>query len=322
MELRHLRYFIAVSDAGSFTRAAESLGIQQPPLSQQIKALELELGFPLLLRNSKGVVLTVGGRVFLEESRRLLAGLDQAAQLATNAARGSTGHFSIGFTTSAITHRLVPRLIRAFRSSYPDVEIEIQEGSAARLTESLLGRSLDIGMLRTPVAHPPGVQFRTLLKEQMLLVMPSRHPLATEARRKSRVLHPTISLIALKDEPFILVRRPGGPGMYSDLIDACERLGFTPKIAMEVENMLTNVALVAAGVGVSAVPASLQRVHGEDVLFLLPKEAPQLKAPLTLAFHEDNRNPAAQRFMDFSIPFVKGEQKSRRELSTSGQLTG
>lgn len=305
MELRQLRYFIAVAEAGSFTRAAEALGMQQPPLSQQIKALETELGFPLFTRHPKGVTLSVGGEVYLTEARRMLAGLQRATSLAAGAASGTTGRLAVAFTTSSITHRLTPRLIRAFRVAYPGVSIEIHEGSAAKLVDTILDGSVDIGLQRTPVARPPGMQFLTLASDPLLLVASNAHPLAKTLRKPKDKALPTLPLKALKHDPFILVRRPGGMGIYSDLLEACKKLGFTPTIAAEVENMLTNIALVAAGVGVSAVPGSMQFVHRDDVIYLQPQEKLHLDVPLTVAHMDHNPNPVAARFLEFAEAFMR-----------------
>lgn len=309
MELRHLRYFIAVAEAGTFTLAAARLGIQQPPLSQQIKMLETEIGFSLFRRMPKGVELTVGGGVFLDEARNILASVERASQRAGSAAHGNTGKLALGFTTSTITHWLAPRLIRGFRQAYPDVEIEFQEGSAAKQILSVANGSLDVGIVRTPVLRPDGVSFRTLLKEQMLLALPASHPLARAAARGGRGKLATLSLKALKDDAFILVRRPGAPGMYADLILACHRAGFVPQIALEVENMMSNVALVAAGVGVSAVPESMHDIHADDVAYFRPKEAAQLVAPLTLAYRTTSPNPTTDRFLAFAESV--GKQKTQ-----------
>lgn len=300
MELRHLRYFIAVAEAKTFTRAAEHLGIQQPPLSQQIKALENEIGFRLFHRIPKGVELTVGGNVFFNEARAILASVERASQRAGSAAHGKTGKLTLGFTTSTITHQLAPRMINGFRLAYPDIELEFQEGNAARLIETVASGSLDVGLLRTPVSRPEGVSFQTLLNEQMLLALPATHPLARTARKSPGKKLATLSLRALSGDPFILTRRHGAVGMYADLVAACHRAGFSPQIVAEVENMLSNVALVAAGVGVSAVPESMRGIHTEDVAYFRPKEASQLAAPLNLVFLSNSSNPAAARFLAFA----------------------
>jgi DNA-binding transcriptional LysR family regulator len=300
MELRHLRYFIAVAEAKTFTRAAEQLGIQQPPLSQQIKSLENEIGFSLFHRMPKGIELSVGGKVFYAEARAILASVKRASQHASSAAHGRTGKLSLGFTTSTITHWLAPRLIGGFRQAFPDIELEFQEGSAAKLIESVTSGSLDVGLLRTPVSRPDGVSFQCMLKEQMLFALPATHPIACTPRIGKNGKLATLSLRALKDERFILTRRHGAAGMYADLVSACERVGFVPQIAAEVENMLTNVALVAAGVGVSAVPESMRGIHTDNVAYFRPKEASQLAASLNLAYLSSMPNPTVARFLAFS----------------------
>ncbi len=310
MELRHLRYFIAVAEAGTFTLAAVHLGIQQPPLSQQIKSLEAELGFALFRRLPKGVELTVGGKVFLDEARNILGSVERAGQRATSAAHGKTGKLSLGFTTSAIAHWLAPRLIRGFRQAFPDVEIEFQEGSAAKIIQSVANGTLDIGAVRTPVLRPDAVSFKVLLKETMLLALPASHPIARAALKRRTKTPATLSLKLLKDEPFILVRRPGAPGMYADLILACHRAGFAPKIAIEIENMLSNIALVAAGVGVSAVPDAMRVFHASDVAYFRPKVADKLVAPFTLAYRSDATNPAAGRFLAFAGGIAKNKTRN------------
>jgi len=153
------------------------------------------------------------------------------------------------------------------------------------------------------------VGFRVLGQERLLLIIPRGHALEAKVRPATRGGLPTLPLKAMKDEPFIFVRRPGGMGIYSELIDVCARLGFKPRVAAEVENMLTNVALVAAGVGVSAVPASMQFVHQDEVLFLEPRDSPQFNVPVTVAYDEVNPNPAAQRFLEFSTRFWKEEER-------------
>lgn len=293
MELRHLRYFVAVADSGGFTRAAERLGIQQPPLSQQVKSLEQELGFRLFIRHPKGVELTVGGRVFLEEARAILAGVLDAVRKASGVAQGLEGSLAVGFTMSVAVHRLSSAILREYRGRYPGVALEFREGNAAQLTELVAAGRLQAALLRAPVALLPELVFVTLLQEDMLVALPHSHDLA----RDSAGLLP---LLALADEPFILVRRPGAPGMYADLITACQSVGFTPRIAAEVGNMLTNLMLVAAGVGISVVPASMEDVHRESVVYRRLEKSPRVVAPLTLVYRAEERNPAARHFLSIA----------------------
>ncbi|RJF92433.1 LysR family transcriptional regulator [Noviherbaspirillum saxi] len=313
MELRHLRYFVVVAEEGHFTRAAQRLSMQQPPLSQQIRALEQELGFDLFRRHPKGAELTAGGVVFLQEAKAILDGVEQGAARAARAASGSAGNISVGFTSSAAAHPIIPQIMRSYRAAWPGVTLEFREGNAAELTDALSAATLDIAFLRLPVSQPPGIHFKRLLEEEMLLVLPVGHPLLRKHTGRSM---PTISLKSLKDEQFILVRRRGAPGMYSNLIDACVRAGFTPNITVEVERMLTNISLVAAGAGISAVPASMKGFHEDAVVYCHIQEAgPDLNAPLTMACRDGETKATVRHFMDEAARFSRPgkAKKSKRQ---------
>ena len=296
MELRHLRYFVMVAEELHFTRAAARLNMQQPPLSQQVRALEQELGFELFKRHPKGVDLTAGGAVFLEEARAILDRVEQGSRRAARAANGIEGTLIIGFTSSAATHPLIPQIIRSYRERYPGVEVAMKEGSARELTEEAIESRLDVGILRAPVGQHQSIHFHRLLNEEMLLVLPVRHPLLAESSGSQQV--PEISLNALEGERFILVRRPGAPGMYANLIKACQNAGFNPQIAFEVERMLTNVSLVAAGAGISIVPASMKDIHRDSVVYCRIRDArPRLLAPITLVCRSFNPPAPLQNFI-------------------------
>lgn len=299
MELRHLRYFVMVAEEKHFTRAAARLNMQQPPLSQQIRALEDELGFDLFKRHPKGVDLTTGGAVFLDEAKTILARVQEGSRRAARVAKGVEGTLAIGFTSSAAAHPLIPRIIRAFREQYPAVAITLDEGNAGRLTERSMAGQLDVGILRAPVSRPDGIEFHRLLVEELLMVLPVGHPALSD--------HPdAIELQAIRDEPFILVRRPGAPGMYANLLRACQAAGFEPHVAFEVERMLTNVSLVAAGEGVSVVPASMRDIHSESVVYRRILGArPRLVAPLTLICRSFNQSPALQNFIMLARQLAK-----------------
>ncbi len=299
MELRHLRYFVMVAEERHFTRAAARLNMQQPPLSQQIRALEDELGFELFKRHPKGVDLTTGGAVFLEEAKAILARVQDGARRAARVAGGVEGTLSIGFTSSAAAHPLIPRIIRAYREQYPAVAITLDEGNAGRLTERASAGQLEVGILRAPVSRPAGIEFHRLLVEELLLVLPIGHPVVAG--------YPdAVDLLAVRDEPFILVRRPGAPGMYANLLHACQAAGFEPRVAFEVERMLTNVSLVAAGEGISVVPASMRDIHRESVVYRrIVGARPRLVAPLTLVCRGFNQSPALQNFITLARQLAK-----------------
>ncbi|NWB84316.1 LysR substrate-binding domain-containing protein [Pseudomonas gingeri] len=304
MELRHLRYFLMVAEEQHFTRAALRLNMQQPPLSQQIQALEKELGFDLFRRHSKGVDLTPGGLIFLQEARDILNRVSDATRRSAKAAQGYEGTLSVGLTSSAAAHHLIPHIVRAYREAYPGVSLLLNEGSARELTDDVVQRKLDIGILRVPVSPPHAMSFYQLIEEDMLLVLPIGHRLLKCTRKKkaegSDEPMPVIALKLLADEPFILVRRSGATGMYSKLIEACENAGFTPKIAFEVERMLTNISLVAAGAGISVVPASMNGFHRKSVVYCHISARPRLVAPITLICRYEEQGPILCNFINLA----------------------
>jgi DNA-binding transcriptional LysR family regulator len=292
MELRHLRYFVAVAEERHVTRAARRLGIQQPPLSLQIRALESELGVTLFTRGARGVELTVAGRVLLEEAYDILASVDRATTRTRQAARGEVGRLSVGFTTSAVLHPLVPAIIHAYRGECPHVELDLREDPAADLIEGLVRRDIRVALMRVPVARPPELAFIELLEEELLLVLPAGHRLLRRPGGDGAV-----ALRELEEERFILVRRPGAPGIYQNLILACRAAGFEPLIAAEVPHMLTNINLVAAGAGISVVPASMHEVNLRQVGYCRLINTPQLTAPLTLSYLADDPDPIVHNFI-------------------------
>ena len=304
MEIRHLRYFIAVAEESNFTRAAERLGMQQPPLSQALQALERELGVKLFERLPRGVELTAAGSAFLADARATVAGLAQAAVRTKRVAAGVEGSLVVGLASSAATHSIVPRVIAAYRETYPAVDLSFIEGNAASLTEAVLNGQAQVVLLRAPVDHPPEVRFVEVLREPMLAALPARHPLAVEARKRKQ---PSVSLAELCGMPLILTRRPGAPGMYADLLAACAEEDLEPRIAAEVGNMLTNILLVASGVGVSVVPASMRGIQSELVSYLPLRGARRLVAPLTLLSLRNDPNPAAGRFVQLARETMRAE---------------
>src|SRR5579864_4808384 len=220
MELRHLRYFIAVAEEAHITRAAERLGMQQPPLSQQIKALEQELGVQLLRRKPRGVELTEAGRALLDDARAILLHIDHAFATTRRTARGELGRIAVGFTSSVPFHPFVPRVIRAYREAFPLVALTLEEGGTMELVDDLREQRIDVAFVRTAIADQQGLVVAPLLKETMVLALPRAHPLA---RRTSKA----VSLKALAEETFIVYRRHSGPGLYDAILSACSAAGFS-----------------------------------------------------------------------------------------------
>jgi DNA-binding transcriptional LysR family regulator len=292
IELRHLRYFIAVAEEGHVTRAAERLGIQQPPLSQQIRALEGEIGAPLFDRLPRGMQLTQTGQVFLESARAIIAQLGQAVDSARQASRGEQGRLAVGFTSSAAFHPFVPAAIRAFREAAPQVALALEENGTIELSEALHGDRLDAAFIRAAIGLPPGIKAELLLDEEMLVALPAHHPLMARRGRKS------IALADLAEESFILYRRPTGPGLYDAIIAACHAAGFSPRIGQEAPRMLSTLSLVDAGLGVTIVPASLRRLDTRGIAYLRLTGAGTLSAPLHIAYRERGLSPTTRRLID------------------------
>jgi DNA-binding transcriptional LysR family regulator len=290
MELRHLRYFIAVAEEGHITRAAERLGMQQPPLSQQIRALERELDVQLFRRKPRGVELTDAGSAFLEQARAILDQVDRAFATARRTARGEQGRVVVGFTGSAPFHPFVPRVIRAFREMHPLVSLVLEESGSSELVQGLHNEDIDAAFIRSPVADVVGLVVKPLLEEDMLVALPAAHSLAREAT--------ALPLPALANETFILYKRPGGPGLYDTIITACRGAGFSPRVGQEAPRIISTLNLVAAGLGVSIVPASLRRLQMDGVVYRRLTGSTDLKAPLILACRPGENSAAVQRFLD------------------------
>jgi len=290
MELRHLRYFVAVAEERHVTRAAARLGIQQPPLSQQIRALETELELQLFRRKPRGVELTPAGEAFLAEARIVLERAEHAVLAARRAARGEAGRLGLGFTSSASFHPLVPRVIRDFRETSPLVALSLEEAGTAELVEGLRAERIDAAFVRSPIGPAADLTVHSLLGEEMVAALPSGHRLA--AGTKSR-----LPLSALEGETFILYRRPLGPGLYDAIIAACQRAGYSPRIGQEAPRMLATLSLVAAGFGVTLIPASMQRIGIDGVAYCAIERKAGLVAPLNLAYRRGETAPAACRFI-------------------------
>jgi DNA-binding transcriptional LysR family regulator len=294
MELRHLRYFIAVAEEGHITRASERLGIQQPPLSQQIRALERELDVQLFRRKPRGVELTDAGSAFLERARVILAEVERAFASTRRTARGEQGRVVVGFTGSAPFHPFVPRVIRSFREMSPLVSLVLEESGSSELVQGLHNESIDAAFIRSPVADVVELVVRPLLEEDMLVALPVGHPLADGSALDS----PALPLASLANETFILYKRPGGPGLYDTIITACRGAGFSPRVGQEAPRIISTLNLVAAGLGLSVVPASLRRLQMDGVVYRRLSGSPGLKAPLILACRPGENSAAVQRFID------------------------
>ncbi|AHV93243.1 LysR family transcriptional regulator [Bordetella holmesii] len=284
MELRHLRYFVAVAEALHFTRAAQRLGIGQPPLSLQTQQLEREIGTPLLLRLPRGVELTEAGAQLLVDARSILAAADRAIDTARRLGRGERGAVSVGFTASAVFHPYLPRAIRAYRDRYPGVHISLSESTSAALLQALRLEEVDVAFVRPPYALEPECATERVLDEPMLVALPPGHPLD---RKRS------VPMTDLAEEAFVLYPRPIGAGLYDAILSACLRAGFTPRVIQEAPQMASIISLVAAGVGIAIVPAAMRHMGAEGIEYR-PIRGDAPRALLDMAYRRHERSTAAR----------------------------
>ena len=285
MELRHLRYFVAVAEELHFGRAAARLFIAQPPLSQQIQQLERELGVALFARTSRRVQLTPAGAAFLVEARQILRQLEKAAGAAKRAARGETGWLGIGFAASA-TYELLPAVLHDFRAAFPEVTLSLQELNAAEQASALQDKIIHVGLAR-PYAPLPEAVVNSVQREPFLVALPETHRLTALG---------SLALAALADEPFISFPELPKPSYAEVVRQACEEAGFTPRVVQEVREMQTALSLVAAGFGVALLPASVRHLHRDGVVYR-PLEEPAPRTELTVMSRLDDPSPVLQNFL-------------------------
>jgi DNA-binding transcriptional LysR family regulator len=308
MELWHLKYFIAVAEEGHITRAAERLGMQQPPLSQRIKAIERELDVQLFHRKARGVELTDAGRAFLNNARAVLAQLDHAFDATRRTARGEEGRISIGIVPASPFHPLVPRAIRAFREAYPLVSVRLEERLGGELLELMQSEQIDVAFIRTPDANQEGLVINRLLEEPMLVALPSAHALARSGNESESPL----LLRHLASETFILYGPPG-IGLREVTMAACRAAGFSPRAGQEAPRIASTLSLVAVGLGISLVPASLRHLYMDGVVYRRLRGPIQPKAPLDLASRRGDSSVVVQHFLKLVRQAVKNSRFDESE---------
>ena len=259
MELRHLRYFLAIVAERHFTRAAQRLGIAQPPLSQQIRQLEEEVGTPLFARTPRGVTLTAAGEAFRPHAEAALREVDRARTAARRVEQGDLGTIRVGFTSAASLNPLVPGAISAFRIAHPDVELRLFVQPTTPLLAQLSQDQIDVAFVRPTPTERQSLRAIPLPDERLWIALPSGHRLATRKR---------LRLEELRNEPFILYPRANGSLLYDTIIAACQRAGFSPRVVQEAPQMASMVSLVATGVGITLVPQSVCQLQPAGVRYV------------------------------------------------------
>ncbi|OUL19512.1 LysR family transcriptional regulator [Nostoc sp. RF31YmG] len=286
MELRHLRYFVTLAEELHFGKAAEKLHIAQPPLSQQIRQLEQELGFELFHRTKRNVQLTEAGQVFLVEVQQILQQLQQAVQIGRQTNRGEMGQLVVGFVSTA-AYNILPIILKYFRSRVPGVSLELHELTTDQQLEWLREGRMDVGFIRPPVEDKT-FSWEIIFQESLIVALPETHWLANQS---------DVSLTSLANEPFILFPRKLAPGLYDLVISLCQQAGFSPSVAQEAIQMQTIVSLVAGEMGVAIAPESLQNLQRTGVVYKNIQESTP-KAAIAMICRKIEKSPTVQRFLE------------------------
>jgi len=288
MEFRHLKYFVAVAEERHFTRAAERLGMAQPPISQQIHKLEREMGAPLFRRLTRGVELTDAGCVLYEDAVRILELVEQAKCRALSAARGQSGRIRVGLASSIVFHPVISDVMASYRQTHPQVSISPSESNISALMDDLLEKRIDVAIIRQTLRATELVKLEPLLDENMLVVLPARHALAGADR---------VPLDALAAERLIMFPRAIAPVLYDDVIAACQHCGFSPQLGEQSTQVASAVSMVAAGFGVTIVPNSIRDLHPQGVTYH-EIEGTQPTARVLLAYRYDDHSKVVRDFVD------------------------
>lgn len=289
MELRHLRYFLAVAEELSFSRAADRLGISQPPLSQQIQALEEELGAALFNRETRPIQLTLPGQAFLDEARAILAQLEQTVSRIHQIQQGQLGSLSVGFT-SAIANGILPNILQSFRRLYPEVKLILREQNSSFQIQMLRDRLTDIAFVYAPseLVEAHDLETLPLVQEPLVMVLPHSHQLAN---------HFSVQLSDLSHEGFIMPSRQLGGSLYEQIHSLCHQSGFAPNVVQEVTFTITILGLVAGEIGISILPASVQNLQRKGVIYRsIQGETPVQQ--LHLVWRSHDASPILKTFLE------------------------
>ena len=298
MELRHLRYFVAVADKGTFGAASQSLHVAQSAISEQIANLEEEIGVALLNRTARKPVLTEAGEAFAGESRRILAAAGHAAELARRVHRGEVGSLGIGFFAGAMGAEF-PSLIQKFREQFPDVQLSLLEMTPSQQWKALIDGRIDVGFTRR--LEP---EYRAELRSAVL-----RHdPIMAILPRHHRAAPGPVEVRDLANEPFVLSSRETSPAVFDKVIELCSEAGFSPRIA-SISSVWTSVVLmVQAGVGIALLPSNEQQFRTRNVAFC-PVKAKNASVEFVMAWSSKRDSVIAQRFRQMAV----AQQKLRAE---------
>lgn len=289
MEFRHLRSFLAVAEELSFVRAAKGLHLSQPALTSQIQQLEVELGLELFFRNKRTVRLTDVGAVFVEEARAILDRTSKALERVQKASQGEMGVLRIGFVSSAALE-IVPPIVTAFRSRFPNVQLDLTNLRTATQVAQLSAKTLDVGFVRLP-ANQAGLDFTLIHSEPFVIALPRRHRFANKK---------TLHLADLANDRFVLYGRRWAPGFFDQITSMCIQAGFTPNVVQETGEMYTGIALVAAGDEVSILPKSVALTKGRSVIFKNIASS-SARSEIAIVTRAGDPTPLVRNFMQMAL---------------------
>ncbi|MDQ6212647.1 LysR family transcriptional regulator [Achromobacter insolitus] len=292
MDFRQLRQFVVLATELNYRKAAARLHMTQPPLSVAIKRLETEIGADLFERDRLGVRLTVAGGAFLREAKRLLEGSDAALQAARDAAEGRMGALRVCAVPSAALH-LLPRMLPEFTQRFPHIRLRLSSGSTVSILAGLQRGELDAAFLVPPASGVPGIAITALRRERLVLAVPAGHRVAGMKQ---------VRLSDLTDETLVTLAHSDSPGFAGEIVAACQRAGFHPRVLQESSHALISLPLIAAGLGIAIVPAALRRIAIDNVAYV--DLADESDLPLTyamaLAAPAEAMNPAVRWFNDLA----------------------
>jgi DNA-binding transcriptional LysR family regulator len=286
-EIRHLRYFVMLVEERNFERAAARLGIAQPGLSQQIIALEAIVGLPLLDRSKRSVNLTATGQALFEEAVKIVAQTDAALAKLRRVGRGESGRLMIGYVASAAYSGLFTERLAAFRSAYPEVDLQLVEMEMRQQLKRLAEGEIDFGYIRPPAPVPPGLQVMTVLREPLVVALAAGHRLASKN---------AIDLRDVAEEVFITPRQPDDVGFHANTLRACTEAGFKPKLNTGGRDFTTIASMVAVGVGLALVPKSMVCLRLPGVRYI-PLLDNNVMSDLAVVYRKTEHNPAVKSFV-------------------------
>jgi DNA-binding transcriptional LysR family regulator len=291
MKLQQLRQFVTLAETLNFHRAAERLNMAQPPLSISIRKLEEELGAPLFTRGQQGVRLTPEGHAALDDARQALIHAEQVQRVVRETSAGERGSLRLGFVGSA-TYHLLPRLLRAFRDSYPMIDVTLAESRTADLLEDVETGAIDVAIVRTPILSETAADIAILETDRLCVAVPKQSRFAGCKRAR---------LADFSDEPFIIYSRESVPGMHALTMMACQEAGFVPQIAEQAIQLQTITCLVESGLGVALVPAVIAAQTTAVDFVEIEGKTSQVTIGLGMVIRSTRPSPAAVRFRAFAL---------------------